>query len=264
MHRILVWLCGAFVAGVLLVPRLALADPEVLAFARVIVDSADLRTGAGVSYRVIYTAHRGETLALDGRPGPGFWLRVLLPDGRAAYALGDEVQPFAVTKGEEGAPSRPGLFAPPPLEGARAGLTILGGAISTPVLGQGVQQYGYLEARPQIVIHKTVSLDGFFGWALTEDGTQLLYGVGASVYFAPSWPVCPFLGIGGGRLTVLPTVNSFIQQEQDYFVARAGGGILLALRGRILMRFEATNLTIFTADSYKNAQTYAGGFGVYF
>jgi hypothetical protein len=258
----------ALAAFCLLVAVVTLAAPrqddDVQAFARVVVDSADLRTGAGVSFRIIYTAHRGETLALDGRPGPGFWLRVLLPDGRAAYALGDEVQPFAVIKGDEGAPSRPGLFAPPPLEGARAGLTIVGGAISTPVEGQGVRQYGYLEARPQILVHKTISLDGFVGAALTEDGTQFLYGVGASVYFAPSWPVCPFLGIGGGRLSVIPTTDSFIKQEADYFVARAGGGLLLALRGRILMRFEVTNLTIFTADSYKNAQTFAGGFGVYF
>ena len=58
------------------------ADPSPEAFARVVVDSADLRTGPGVSYRVLYTAHRGETFALDGRPGTGFWLRVLLPDGR--------------------------------------------------------------------------------------------------------------------------------------------------------------------------------------
>jgi hypothetical protein len=263
--RLFAMAIACVVASVALdLPRSARADEEVQAFARVVVDSADLRTGAGVSFRVIYTAHRGETLALDGRPGPGFWLRVLLPDGRAAYALGDEVQPFAVTRGEEGAPSRPGLFAPPPLEGAKAGLTIVGGAISTPVEGHGVQQYGYLEARPQILVHKTISLDGFVGAALTEDGTQFLYGAGASVYFAPSWPLCPFLGIGGGRLSVLPTTDSFIKQEQDYFVARAGGGLLLALRGRILMRFEVTNLTIFTADSYKNAQTFAGGFGVYF
>jgi hypothetical protein len=252
------------VAAVLALAGVARAEEEPQAFARIVVDSADLRTGPGISFRVIHTAHRGETLALDGRPGTGFWLRVLLPDGRAAYALGDEVQPFAVKPGEEGAPSRPGIFAPPPLEGARAGLTILGGTISTPVEGQGVQQYGYLEARPQIVVHKTISLDGFVGAALTADGTQYLYGVGASVYFAPTWPVCPFLGIGGGRLSVLPTTDSFIKQEQDYFVARAGGGLLLALRGRILVRFEVTNLTIFTADSYKNAQTFAGGFGVYF
>jgi len=53
---------------------------------------------------------RGETLAIDGRLGGGFWLRILLPDGRVAYALGDEVQTFAVSAGEPDAPSRPGLF----------------------------------------------------------------------------------------------------------------------------------------------------------
>src|SRR5262245_30986955 len=101
----LAWLVAA-AATVSLVPSSALAadadevEPE--AFARVVVDSAELRTGPGVSYRVIYTAHRGQTFALDGRPGTGFWLRVLLPDGRVAYALGDEVQPFAVRPGEEG------------------------------------------------------------------------------------------------------------------------------------------------------------------
>src|SRR3954469_16699281 len=83
-------------------------QPE--AFARVVVDSAELRSGPGVSYRVISTANRGETLALDGRQGQGFWLRVLLADGRVAFALGDEVQPFAVKPGEPDAPSRPGFF----------------------------------------------------------------------------------------------------------------------------------------------------------
>ena len=105
-------------------------QPE--AFARVVVDSADLRTGPGVSYRVLYTAHRGETFALDGRPGTGFWLRVLLPDGRIAYALGDEVQPFAVDPNADNAPSRPGLFAPPPLTGSRGGVALVGGLLWVP------------------------------------------------------------------------------------------------------------------------------------
>jgi hypothetical protein len=30
------------------------------------------------------------------------------------------------------------------------------------------------------------------------------------------------------------------------------------------VRLEVTDLTLFTADSFVNAQTYAGGFGVYF
>ncbi len=239
-------------------------EPEPEAFARVVVDSADLRTGPGVGYRVIYTAHRGETFALDGRPGTGFWLRVLLPDGRTAYALGDEVQPFAVTPGEEGAPSRPGLLAPPPLEGARAGLALLGGVLSIPVVGGSVQRFGYVEARPSLVLHKTVSLEGFVGDGLTSDGTQLLYGGGVAIYLAPNWPVCPFLGLSAGGLSVFPNPDSFVLKREDLYVARAGGGVLFAFRNRILVRLEATNLSVFSAESYKNAQTYAGGLGVYF
>jgi hypothetical protein len=239
--------------------------PEAEAFARVVVDSAELRTGPSVSYRVLYVAHRGETFALDGRPGGGFWLRVLLPDGRAAYALGDEVQPFAVNPNDEGAPSRPGFFSPPPLEGSRGGLALMGGLLSLPVTAGGaIKNYGYVEARPSLVLHKTVSLEGFVGDGLTSQGTQLLYGGGVAIYLAPDWPVCPFLGLFAGGLSVFPTADSFVLQRQDLYLAREGGGILLALRNRILVRIEVTNLSLFDANTYKNAQTYSGGLGVYF
>lgn len=239
-------------------------DAPVSAFARVVVDSAELRSGPGVSYRIIYVAHRGETFALDGRPTTGFWLRVLLPDGRRAYALGDEVQPFAVTSDVGEAPGRPGLFAPPPLRGSRAGVALLGGMLSIPVVGGGVQRLGYVEARASLVLHETVSLEGFVGDGLTSDGAELLYGGGVAIYLAPSWPVCPFLGLFFGGLSVLPNAESFVLQREDLYVARAGGGLLFALRNRILVRLEATDLSVFSADSYKNAQTYSGGLGVYF
>jgi hypothetical protein len=234
------------------------------AFARITVDAADLRTGPGVSFRVIYTAHRGETLALDGRPGTGFWLRVILPDGRTAYALGDELQTFAVDSREKGAPSRPGVLAPPPLAGARGGLAILGGAAYVPLETGGMRAYGYIEARPSLVLDRTISIDGFVGDVLTSNGKEVLYGVSTSVYFAPSWPLCPFLDLGGGGMSVFPNSDSFVLQRADYYLARAGGGLLLAFRTRIMVRLEATNLTIFNAQTYKNAQTFAGGLGVYF
>ncbi|HEX3769693.1 MAG TPA: SH3 domain-containing protein [Polyangiaceae bacterium] len=251
-------------AGALVAPKARAEEAEPQAFARVIVDSAELRTGPGVSYRVLYDAHRGETFALDGRPGSGFWLRILLPDGRIAYALGDEVQPFAVTPGEEGAPSRPGFLAPPPLEGSRAGLALMGGLLSIPVVGGGTQHFGYIEARPSLVLHKTVSLEGFVGDGLTSAGAQLLYGGGVAIYLAPSWPICPFVGLFAGGLSERGNPSSFIAQHSDYYVGRAGGGVLFALRNRILVRLEVTNLSVFTADTYKNAQTYSGGLGVYF
>jgi hypothetical protein len=234
------------------------------AFARVVVDAAELRTGPGVDYRVVYVAHRGETFALEGRPGTGFWLRVVLADGRVAYALGDEVQPFAVTAGSEGAPSRPGLLAPPPLRGAHGGFAMLGGMLSIPVVGGGLQRFGYLEARASVVLHETVSLEAFAGDGLTSDGAQFVYGGGVAIYLAPSWPVCPFLGLGAGGLSVFPNPDSFVLRREDWVIARAGGGLLFALRNRILVRLEATNLSVFTPDAYKNAQTYAGGLGVYF
>ncbi|HEY8077441.1 MAG TPA: SH3 domain-containing protein [Labilithrix sp.] len=261
MKRLLVLVFALLLA--LVVPRVARAEePE--AFARVVVDSAELRSGPGVSYRVIYTAQRGETLAIDGRPGGGFWLEVRLPDGRKAFALGDEVQVFAVRPGEPEAPSRPGLFATPPLEGARGGLAIVGGILSIPIRDGSTKAFGYLEARPSIVVHRSVTIDGFIGDALTADGSQILYGGGVTVNFAPSWALCPFLGIGAGGLTVRPNADSFVLKREDLYLARAGGGLLMALRGRILVRLEATNLTLFTAERLENAQTYSGGFGVYF
>jgi hypothetical protein len=251
-------------AAAVLAPRPAYAADEPEAFARVVVDSADMRSGPGVSYRVIYTAQRGETLAIDGRQGGGFWLRILLPDGRVAYALGDEVQTFAVQPGEPEAPSRPGIFASPPLEGAHAGLAIVGGVLSIPIADNSTKAFGYIEARPSIVVHRTVTLDGFIGDALTADGSQILYGGGATIHFAPSWAVCPFLGIAGGGLAVRPNADSFVLKKQDLYMARAGAGVLMALRGRILVRLEVTNMALFDAESLKNAQTYSGGFGVYF
>jgi len=234
------------------------------AFARVVSETAELRTGPGVSHRVIYEAQRGETFALDGRPGNGFWLKVILPDGRTAFALGDEVQAFAVTPGEEGAPSRPGLLAPPPLRGSRGGLALVGGILSLPVEGLGVQRYGYVEARPSFLLTESVSLEGFVGDGLTADGTQLLYGAGATVYLAPRWAICPFVGVSAGGLSLRRNPTAFVRTDEDFYVARAGGGVILALRNRILMRLEVTNLSVFTAETYKNAQTYAGGLGVYF
>jgi len=63
---------------------------------------------------------------------------------------------------------------------------------------------------------------------------------------------------------VFPNPDSFVLKREDLFLARAGGGVLFALRGRILVRVEATNLSVFSQSSYKSGQTYAAGLGVYF
>src|SRR5689334_5117997 len=69
------------------------------AFARVIVAETELCSGPGVSHRVIYRAHRGETFLIDTRETSGYWLQVELPDGRSAFVFGDTVEAVAVSEG---------------------------------------------------------------------------------------------------------------------------------------------------------------------
>jgi len=65
-------------------------------------------------------------------------------------------------------------------------------------------------------------------------------------------------------MSLVPNSDSFVLPSTNYYIARAGGGFLMAFRTRILLRIEVTNLSIFTASTYQNAQTFAGGLGVYF
>jgi hypothetical protein len=46
--------------------------------------------------------------------------------------------------------------------------------------------------------------------------------------------------------------------------ARAGGGLLISLRWRILLRLEALHVVMFDPDSKRSAQSFVAGFGTYF
>ena len=261
------WLLALLTVAAVAYARPSAASPsEPEAFARVVVDEAELRSGPGISYRVIYEAHRGETFALDGRPGSGFWLRVLLADGRTAFALGDEVQPFAVDAGSRRcavaarlpraaaarrrprgvSPSSAGVLSIPGVGRRRSELRLRRGA---PVAraAQDASARRLPRRRPDLGRVRSSST-----------------AAASTIYLAPDWPVCPFLGLGAGGSACFPNSDSFVLQRQDLFLARAGGGFLFALQNRILVRLEATNLSLFSSDSYKNAQLYSGGLGVYF
>lgn len=229
------------------------AREDVDAFARVIVSETDLRAGPGVSHRVIYHARRGETFAIEGRETSGFWLEVLLADGRRAYVLGDTVDRIAVGPGDEG-PGRPGFFAPPALQSAHAGFALMGGAFD---------RDGYVELRPAWVIAPAIAFEPYIGLALERDGRRIVYGGAGTLNLAPDWAVAPFVTIGTGGVHEEPK-EEFIREPRNLFHARAGGGLLISLRWRVLFRLEANNTSLFSEDSYENVQVYYGGLGTYF
>jgi uncharacterized protein YgiM (DUF1202 family) len=225
------------------------------AFARVIVADTDLRAGPGVSHRVIYHAHRGETFLIQTRETSGFWLQVVMADGRTAYVLGDTVEAVAVSEDAPDAPSKPGFFAPPALQQAKGGFALMGGVYD---------RDGYVELKPAYVLAPAIAFEPFIGLALKSDSRRVVYGLSGMLNLAQDWAIAPFVTIGAGGMHEQPKDESGVRVSRDWFQARAGGGLLISLRWRVLFRLEASNMVLYTEDAYQNVQTYIGGLGTYF
>ncbi len=254
-HRRGSWARGALSALVLAFwGTHAAAQDEPDTYARVIVDEVELRAGPGVSYRVIERAPRGDTFLVRGRESTGYWLEVALPDGRTAYLLGDAVEAIALGDDAPEAASKPGFFAPPALEGARGGFTLQGGVLDYDA---------FAEFRPAFFLAPAIAIEPYVGIALQTDGRRILYGLAGALNFAPDWPVAPYFLLGAGGVYEEPR-DDVVRESQKSFHARAGGGLFISLRWRVLVRLEATNVTRFTEDSYDNEQSYTGGLGTYF
>jgi SH3 domain-containing protein len=230
-------------------------DEDLDSVARVTTSESELRAGPGLSYRVIHRAERGETFPIQGREATGFWLRVYLADGRTAYLLGDTAIAVLLTDPEGAAAAAPGIFSPPPLDTAHGGLSMTGGTFA---------RSGYTELKPALVLNRSLSLEPYLGLVMSTSGRSLLYGVGITLNLAPDWALAPYVHLGSGGFTTLPNEDAFALERRTRMHARAGGGLLVSLRWRIILRLEATNTALFDAASYRNVQSYVAGLGSYF
>jgi uncharacterized protein YgiM (DUF1202 family) len=230
------------------------ASEDADVFARVVVAETELRSGPGISHRVIHRAKRGDAFLVQTRETSGYWLEVLLPDGRSAFVLGDTVEAVAVDDDAPDAPSKPGFFAPPALEDARGGLALMAGVFDL---------HGYSEIRPALVLAPAIAFEPYAGLALEPDGRRVVYGLASTLNVAPRWAIAPFFELGIGGVHEAPKEEN-LRSESDWFHARAGGGLLVSLRYRILLRLQATNFVLYAEDRYRNVQSYVGGLGSYF
>lgn len=233
----------------------AMIDTDIDAVARVTSSASELRAGPGLAYRVIHRAERGDTFPIQGREATGYWLRVYLPDGRTAYLLGDTADTMLLSDLDGEGGGAPGVFAPPPLSSARGGLAMTGGIFDG---------NGYAEIKPAFLFNASLALEPYVGLVLSASGRSLLYGAAATVNLAPDWALAPYVSLGGGGFSYLPNDDQFALSERSLLHARAGGGLLVSLRWRIILRLEATNTVLFDADSYDNTQSYVAGLGSYF
>jgi hypothetical protein len=230
------------------------------AVVRVIAEEAEVRTGPGFAYRAVYTATRGETLKADSRASRDYWFHVVLPDGTYGWIIGDQVLPLDV---DPTAPQPPtwgdrfaaAVFSPPPLVASDVSLSFSAGLLG----GEGMLLF-----RPAILVAPHLGVEGFIGETVGEQTDVIYYGGGANLYLWPSWPVTMFVAVGGGGAKGRKKADLYTVNPGHYAMANAGGGLLIALKKRITLRFDFRDYVVFGANYTQELKEFSGGLAVLF
>jgi hypothetical protein len=230
------------------------------AVVRVIAEQAEVRTGPGFAFRTIYVATRGETLQADQRASRDYWFHVVLPDGTYGWIVGDQVLPLDV---DPTAPPPPtwgerfveAVFSPAPLATSDVSLSFSAGLLG----GEGMLLF-----RPALLLAPHLGLEGFVGETVGEQTDVVYYGGGANLYLWPSSPVTLFVAGGGGGALGRKKADIYTVTPGHYAMANIGGGLLVALKKRITLRFDFRDYVIFGANYTQELQEFSGGLAVLF
>jgi hypothetical protein len=238
---------------------------EVEPYARVIVDTAILRSSPSPSAQRVYVAERGEVFPVRARATRGgYWFRLELPDGTSGWLLGDLVYVHEVS-GDEASGGRflPWLFAPPPLPTARGELSVTAGVIGE-TFGFNGAIGGIMAVRPTVYIEPAFGLEATLAASVSEGGRLFIGTVGGIVNLFPEEPVVPYVVVGGGYARSDPNADTFLLSSGDVAVAYGGGGLRFSFRYRLTLRIEARAYAFYRPDLFVAHEELSGGLTVFF
>jgi hypothetical protein len=239
----------------------ALAEPSASpsyperAYARVIVESAALRSGPGADFRILQVARRDDSFRVQSRAAVGHWLALQLSDGSRAYVPGDAVWLFDDSEGTPPQGAAWKIFAPPPLLHARGELALSLGALS----GSGL-----LAVRPSWLLSPTFGIEANLAASVGPLGRLFLLGAGALVNLFPAWPVTPFFVVGGGAVHAAPNSDAFVFESGTRSMVYGGGGLRFGFKHRLILRVEGRGYALYDADRLASQQEISGGLSAFF
>ena len=249
----------AVVATFSSVAVVARADDQALV--RVIAEAASVRTGPGFGYRVVYRANQGEVLTVIGRATHDHWFRVELPDGTYGWILGDEVYPLDVdmAAAHQG-PSiwkRMGnvIFSPSPLMIENVTFTFSAGVLG----GDGMFLF-----RPAVLLAPHVALEGTIGETVGNQADVIYTAGGFNAYLFPTSPVTPFVAGAGGAALGRKKADQFAVQTGNYAMVNVGGGLVAALKKRLVIRGDVRHYVVFDANHTQQLWEFSGALAVFF
>ena len=221
--------------------------------ATVVVKDAylDLHTGPGRGYPSTYSVERDATVELLRRRTD--WIKVRTPEGREGWVHRSQLERTLTPQGD--GVRLPGPSPDAPLQHRwETGLATgdFGGANVVSLNGSWV-------ANPHLLLRADVSqLLGTYsdGWLGT---------LGIAHLFAPQWRVSPFVGLGGGLLTISPKATLVQSEDRSDSTAYAGVGVRGFLTQRFMLQAEYRSYVVFTSrDENEEIDAWTVAFAYYF
>jgi len=231
---------------------LAQVQPETV-FARVVISETALRSGPNESYRQVGMAQRGDMFAVVERASRLYWLKIERDDGSLAWISGDAV--YIESTGRESGHFWPWLFAPSPITRASGELAVIGG-----VLGSG----GVFALRPSVLVQPQFSIEAMLGVSVGSAGRLILLGGGPMINLLPSFPIAPYVCLGGGGIISEPNADTFILGSGSKALFYGGGGLRFPIQGGLTLRIDVRAYAFYDPDVIVTEEELSGGFAVFF
>ena len=228
---------------------------ETQPYARVIVETARVRTGPGASYRRLHMAQRDEVFPMRARATQGYWFLVELPDSTCGFIPATRVQPRSQRRARERGRFLPWLFAPPPLPGAHGEIAVIGG-----VLGGG----GMLAVRPALLARSRVRFRAQCDGVVAPGGRLLIATAGPIVNLLPSSPMVPFATLQGGVTASSPNADTFLLAPGSVATLGAGAGLRFGFRYRDHAAAGGARARVLRADRTVTQEEFSAGLTVFF
>ena len=239
------------------------ADPETTEvriadrpLARVLSETAEVRSGPGFSFRVVAVAERDEVMQMLERGKRGGWTRVRLDSGISGWILSEQILIFSEGESDEkvgpfrrfGRKLRQTILGPPNLLTARAG-----GALSAGALGRE----GLFLVRPSVFISPNVAVEAYLGPSVGRETSRGIFGLSGNLYLSPGIPFTVFVSAGTGAVFTKGKVDAVRDARWSYLMSPGGGMWIIFKRG-IGIRFDFRNHVLFRANDAISLQEYSG------
>lgn len=223
-------------------------------YLQVMTTSVPVRSGPGGSYQEIGRVGMGQVYRALDRSSDGAWYRIHLARGVSGWVLSELVWPYEIV--DESALTEAGgwlerhILGSSKLADGSLTMAMSAGALGTD--GLFALRLGYQPSNYYLLELTVAQAAGSIGSLLTYRAELL-------VMLGPWRSLVPFAAVGAGGATFLPHRHAELFQSSTNPIVSAGGGLLITLRGSLIIRVDVRRMMMFSSDSSWGTMSVLGG-----